>query len=191
MDSGVLGKDSGALGKDSGVLGKDSGALGKGIWKAEGKDSGILGKDFGVLGGASGAASERARALERHLRDFRNDLVPWVEKNGRLPRVQLHRGGARRGVERSRANKLRKLEELADQLPADVRQQLEKWRRDEQKAEEAEYWHNARKLNAFLKDSGGLMPRGFRKPKNDDQTKQDTLARFVRKYCASTLPWHR
>ena len=33
------------------------------------------------------------------------------------------------------------------------------------------------------------MPRWFRKPKNDAEMKQLALARFVRKYNASTLPW--
>ena len=63
-----------------------------------GKESGVLGQDSGALGGEFGAAAERARALARHLRDFHNDLVPWVEKNGRLPRVQWHRCGAQRDV---------------------------------------------------------------------------------------------
>ena len=43
--------------------------------------------------------------------------------------------------------------------------------------------------NVFLKGSEGRMPRWFRKPRNDDETKQVAPARFVRKYIASTLPW--
>ena len=72
-------------------------------------------------------------------------------------------------------------------MPADVRQQLEKWRRDERETEEVEYRRNAGELNAFLKGSEGRMPQCFRKPRNDDETKQVALARFVRKYSASIV----
>jgi hypothetical protein len=57
------------------------------------------------------------------------------------------------------------------------------------KREEAEYWRDASALNDFLEGSEGPMPRWFRKPRNDNKVQQHTLAPFVRRYSASTLPW--